>query len=73
MHNENFVLCLRLGCKNLNKNLDCDGTFVVNCKGWGEGGLLKTEQDGEPLAGTKFFFFTWVLHGNQTFLLQLAN
>ena len=33
------------------------GTFVVNCKGWGEGGLLKTEQDGEPLAGTKFFFY----------------
>ena len=26
------------------------------------------EENGEPLSS-----FTWVLHGNQTFLLQLAN
>ena len=77
MHNENFVLCLRLGCKNLNKNLDCEseGSWNICCKFYGRegGGVHKTEEDGEPLAGTNFFFFTWVLHGNQTFLLQLAN
>ena len=31
------------------------------------------EENGEPLSRTDINVFTWVLHGNQTFLLQLAN
>ena len=33
------------------------GMFAVKCKGRGEGGLHKTEENGEPLSRTDINFF----------------